>query len=195
MMAGMKVKGLPVAYATLGGVLMISGFSGAKLADTLSSLLHGKMPSKGQTIGTPSLGINQGGSSSSGSSSGPSPASSSESDWIKAVLSGLGAPATAANVDSMMDWISHESVFPGGNGEGGKWNPLNTTQTESGSTSYNSVGVQNYPDEQTGINATIQTLNNGNYGDILMMLKSGQGLKSGASAGLSKWSGGGYTSV
>lgn len=191
-----NVKGLPVAYATMGGLLLWSGVKGSSLTDTVKSVLGGNAPSNGQTIGTPSLGVTNGTGSTPGTAGTSStPASGSEADWITAVLSGVGAPSTGANIDSLTDWISHESVFPGGPGKGGQWNPLNTTQTEPGSTQYNSVGVQNYSDEQQGIQATIATLTNGNYSDILAMLRAGKGLKSGASAGLSKWSGGGYTSV
>ena len=39
------------------------------------------------------------------------------------------------------------------------WNPLATTWGMPGSTNFNSVGVQNYPDQATGILATANTLN------------------------------------
>jgi hypothetical protein len=112
----------------------------------------------------------------------------SSAQFALALLNALGAPTTAANESSINSWISHE-------GTAAKNNPLATTQKEPGSTSFNSVGVQNYPNINSGITATVTTLNNGRYGDILMMLKAGRGLKSGASAGLSTWSGGGYSSV
>lgn len=130
-----------------------------------------------------------------GGGSAVAPASGSERDWILALLKSIHAPATPANIESMTNWVQHESVFPGGPNRGGLWNPLNTTQSEPGDSTYNSVGVRNYPSEQEGLRATVQTLNNGNYNDILLQLRAGHGLRSGASAGLLKWSGNGYSSV
>lgn len=44
--------------------------------------------------------------------------------------------------------------------EGGNalWNPLNTTQRMTGSWDYNSVGVQNYVDFDSGFAATVKTI-------------------------------------
>ena len=82
-------------------------------------------------------------------------------------------------------------------GGGGANNPLNSTQTVAGSTalSGNPDGVQNYPNVAEGISATVITLRNGLYNDILMYLRSGRGFTGVTLAGLSKWSGGGYSSV
>lgn len=186
----MPVKGMPVAYATVGGIILWSGVKGDTIAGTVRSLLSGQAPQAGtQTIGTPAVGITNP-ASSTGSTSGKGE-SESESAWITSFLSALGAPATSANTASMTDWISHEGTF----GTGATNNPLNTTEPGYGSTSvFNSTGVRNYPTEQDGISATAATLNGG-YPDILSLLRSGAGLKSGASAGLSKWSNGAYTSV
>jgi hypothetical protein len=186
----MAVKGLAVAYATAGAVILWSGVKGDTIAGTVKSVLGGQVPSSGQTIGTPSVGVDSG--SSATSSTAGTGETGTESAWISSFLSALGAPASVPNTSSLTDWISHESVF----GSGATNNPLNTTESGFGSTStFNSVGVRNYPTEQDGINATVATLKNGLYPDILALLHSGAGLKSGASAGLSKWSGGGYTSV
>jgi hypothetical protein len=187
----MPVRGLPVAYAAVGGIILWSGVKGDTIAGTVRSLLSGQAPTSGsETIGTPSVGITE--PSSSTSTTSGTGESESESAWVTAFLSALGAPASAANTASMTDWISHEGTF----GSGATNNPLNTTEPGYGSTSeFNSDGVRNYPTEQDGISATIATLNNGDYPDILSLLKSGAGLKSGASAGLSKWSNGAYTSV
>lgn len=43
-------------------------------------------------------------------------------------------------------------------GTGARHNPLATTQAMPGATLYNVVGVRNYPDESTGLRATVQTL-------------------------------------
>lgn len=105
-----------------------------------------------------------------------------------AVLKGIGAPATAANVRSIEAWVARE-------GGGGKNNPLNTTEQMPGSTTFNSVGVQNYPSPAEGVAATVKTLNNGLYGDLLQAFDSGKGLLGRIFTGLSRWSGNGYNSV
>jgi hypothetical protein len=181
------IRGLAVAYATAGGIILWSGIKGDTIAGTVRSLLSGSAPQSGtQTIGTPTVGI------AAPANAAATGESESQSAWITSFLSALGAPASAANTSSMTDWISHESVW----GSGAENNPLNTTEPGFGSTStFNSAGVRNYPTEADGISATVATLENGDYPDILSLLKSGAGLKSGASAGLSKWSGGAYTSV
>jgi hypothetical protein len=69
--------------------------------------------------------------------------------------------------------------------EGGKAknNPFNTTQPKPNSTFYNCLkkgisgcksGVRNYMSSQDGIDATIKTLRNGRYENILKALKSGE---------------------
>ena len=122
---------------------------------------------------------------------------SSEASWISALLSKLGDPQTTANKQSIADWIHRETYNwpPEDQGNVVTNNPMNTGQPESGSRPYNSAGVQIYPDLSVGLQGTYDTLINGHYGDILSRLRSGSGLISGASGGLSTWSGGGYTSV
>jgi hypothetical protein len=188
----MPVKGLPVAYATIGGIILWSGVKGDTIEATVRSLLSGSAPQAGtQTIGTPSVGITTPSSSTSTTATGTGE-SEAESAWITSFLSALGAPASAADVASVTDWITHEGTY----GTGATNNPLNTAEPGYGSTSvFNSIGVRNYPTEADGISATVATLEKGDYPDILSLLRSGAGLKSGASAGLSKWSNGGYTSV
>ena len=112
----------------------------------------------------------------------------SQSSWARAELRTIHDPRTPADVASLVAWQNRE-------GGGGANNPLNTTQPEPGSTVFNSVGVQNYPDVAEGVAATAVTLRNGNYGDILSALASGGGLCGRAFAGLSTWSGGGYSQV
>lgn len=126
---------------------------------------------------------------------GVTPTNSSESAFWTAVLKTLGAPATTANINSLQAWSNKESIWPGGPGKGGLYNPLNTTLSQPGATNFNSVGVKNYNSPAVGVTATVQTLLGG-YPQIVSLLKSGQGL-CGTDAGgeFSKWSGGGYSSV
>jgi hypothetical protein len=88
------------------------------------------------------------------------------SGWQAAVLADIPAPDTADNVRFLTDWHSFEL-------SGAQYNPLNTTQKESGSTTFNSAGVQNYTGPTQGAKATAQTLDNGFYGNIVAALKEG----------------------
>ena len=102
---------------------------------------------------------------------------SQEQKWAKDVLKQVGVPVTSENLDAMTTWMRFEG---GGGGEAtgiGKnsanYNPLNTTQGAPGATAMNSVGVKSYLSREQGIEATVQTLENGMYGGILDALKQG----------------------
>lgn len=115
-----------------------------------------------------------------------------EASFATAVLQGLGAPVTQPNLDFIEKWITRE-------GGGGANNPLNTTQAMSGATDFNTVGVKNYADLDTGVQATLKTLLNGRYPNIVAALKTGNAEQADAAGKLAKdlstWSGGGYTSL
>jgi hypothetical protein len=121
-------------------------------------------------------------------------AGGSEDAFIRATLADLGAPATPADIASLASWFPHE--YP-------SWppwasnNPMSSTLPAAGSTTYNSVGVQNYPTAAEGAQATAQTLANGYYPLIVADLKSGRGLCGDPSlAGeFGTWSGNGYYGV
>jgi hypothetical protein len=94
-----------------------------------------------------------------------------QQDWAKDFLTQVGAPITSENLAAMTTWMAYE---------GGHWknsatyNPLNTTLETSASTgSMNSVGVQKYSSYAGGLSATVQTINNGLYGNVLDALKQG----------------------
>src|SRR6516162_9106707 len=97
--------------------------------------------------------------------------------WQQQVLQGVGAPITPANMQFVNAWQQAE----GGTAAN---NPFNTTQTMPGSSFYNQlgggIGVQSYGSPQQGIQATIRTLQNGNYGNILSALRSGSSAMSAA---------------
>jgi len=89
------------------------------------------------------------------------------SDWQNQILSGVQAPITAANLRALNAWQQ---------AEGGTYanNPFNTTlQTPQQVGAANSAGVRGYATPQAGIQATIDTLQNGNYGGILSALRAG----------------------
>ena len=188
-MAG-TVSGWTVGYTAVGGVLLWSGLKGTSISATVRSILAGQAPSGDtETIGTPTVSET---SPTSSASTSTTVTGTSESDWIDSLLSGIGAPDTAANVTSIENWISAEGDFSAASHN----NPLNTTLVTPGSSGgFNSTGVQNYATEADGLAATIETLESGAYGDILLLLRGGRGLSSGASTGLLKWSGGAYSSV
>ena len=120
--------------------------------------------------------------------------SSNEASFATSVLTDLGAPVTQSNLDFIERWIARE-------GGGGANNPLNTTQQMSGSTalSGNSAGVQNYGDLDVGVQATVKTLRNGYYPNIVAALMAGNASQADAqgvlASDLSTWSGGGYSTV
>ena len=94
-----------------------------------------------------------------------------QQQWAKDFLTKVGAPITSENLAAMTTWMAYE---------GGHWknsatyNPLNTILKTSASTgSMNEVGVQKYSSYAGGLDATVQTINNGRYGNILDALKQG----------------------
>lgn len=123
------------------------------------------------------------------------PAGPSQTDWIKTLLTALGAPQTPANINSLVSWINHESPWNSSAPDGSLYtnNPLNTKEPATGATTL-SNGVKKYVNAASGIAATVATIQQ--YPPILAALKSGKGLcGSGLSSSFAKWSNNGYTSV
>ena len=89
--------------------------------------------------------------------------------FFDAVLQKIGAPVTNNNLSILLYWAQHE---------GGKasYNSLNTTMKAAGTTDYNSAGVKNYPDAQTGINATAKTLLLSYYRPIVEALRANKSI-------------------
>lgn len=91
-------------------------------------------------------------------------------DFYEKLLKKLGAPITDENLKFLYAWRQSE-------GDGGKYNPFNTTLKKPGSTFFNylnskkTIGVQNYPSEEVGIEATVDTLNHNRYDCITDGLK------------------------
>jgi hypothetical protein len=100
----------------------------------------------------------------------------SDDEFYKYILKGVGAPITDENMKFLYAWRQAE-------GGKAKNNPFNTTQPKPNSTFYNCLkkgisgcksGVRNYMSSQDGIDATIKTLRNGRYENIIKALKSGE---------------------
>lgn len=89
--------------------------------------------------------------------------------WAQATLTGIGAPVTPTNLDTLRRWTAAEKPA----GMPVQWNnPLNTTQPAPGSTTVNSVGVRSFANLTSGVAATVQTLLNGNYNSIVSSLRT-----------------------
>ena len=85
-------------------------------------------------------------------------------NFYRAVLAGVGAPASEENLVFMEAWRKAE-------GGSATFNPFNTTMPAPGATNYNSVGVKNYISKEQGIDATIRTLRKGYYTKIIESLR------------------------
>lgn len=203
------ISGTAIAAVFAGSILAWSGVKGYKVSLVTQDILSGKDPAKDSRIQNQQLSVTASGifgglfSSVFGNllSSGVpgtggkanlvlSGGSSGRfgSAFAKSVLASIGAPQTSANIASIEAWARRE-------GGGGSNNPLNTTFGMPGATDFNSVGVKNYSSMSVGVLATAKTIMGGGYSDIIAALKSGHGLCGGSYAGLSRWSGGGYSSV
>ena len=93
-------------------------------------------------------------------------ASPERTQWATDLLKRLGMPTTSENVRAMTAWAQAE-------GTGASFNPLATTQGAAGASNFNSVGVKNYVSYDQGLQATVQTLTNGRYENILSALRAG----------------------
>jgi len=106
-------------------------------------------------------------------------------DWRVDTLRGLGAPVTKKNIDFLSTWQRWEG---GHTKNDARFNWLNTTASAPGAVrEINSVGVKAFDSYQNGVGATIQTLNNGRYGDVVEALRSGDPYKAKPVRGLSTW--------
>ena len=95
------------------------------------------------------------GSPASATSSSFAP-TADRTQWATDLLNRLGMPVTSENVKALAAWAQAEGTKAG-------FNPLATTQSMPGASSFNSVGVKNYASYTDGLQATVQTLTNGRY--------------------------------
>ena len=123
-------------------------------------------------------------SSTTSSDVTPLTKTTTDDEFYKSILKGIGAPITDENMKFFYAWRQ---------AEGGKArnNPFNTTQSKPGSTFYNCLkkgvsgcksGVRNYLSSQDGIDATVRTIKNGRYQNIINALKSGDSAEKSAQA-------------
>jgi hypothetical protein len=102
-------------------------------------------------------------------SAGPETGHGTFDQWARLFLQTVGLPICSNNLVAVVAWQAAE-------GTSAAWNPLATTLRMPGSTSFNSVGVQNYRSLEEGLQATAQTLWKGysihGYGWILYHLSA-----------------------
>lgn len=106
---------------------------------------------------------------------------------MQAVLTAAGIPVTAANV-ALLSTMARGEGMPLGD-----FNWLATTSGQG--TDINSVGVKAFSSSQAGVQATAQTLLNGNYSQMVKLMQSGASLSQmaqdpGVQANLRTWQGG-----
>ena len=136
------------------------------------------------TLGVDNLDMDQEVSSTTSSDVTPLTKTTTDDEFYKSILKGIGAPITDENMKFFYAWRQ---------AEGGKArnNPFNTTQSKPGSTFYNCLkkgvsgcksGVRNYLSSQDGIDATVRNIKNGRYQNIINSLKSGDSAEKSALA-------------
>lgn len=86
--------------------------------------------------------------------------------FYREILRGLSAPITPNTLGLLYAWRQTE-------GGSATYNPFNTTLKVTGSTPYstNRAGVQNYPDARVGVDATVRTLLDSRYAEIVRLLR------------------------
>ncbi len=104
--------------------------------------------------------------------------------WEDAVLVVLGLPDSSENVLFLTTWHNYEQSAC-------RNNPLNTTEPWPFAVNCNSVGVKSYASTSDGAKATVATLRNGNYPDVIAALRTGNPFAYAAisqvAAQLTKW--------
>lgn len=92
-------------------------------------------------------------------------------DWRRGTLARLNAPQSPENLQFLQDWNQREG---GHFNNSATYNWLNTTRGDQ-FPAINSHNVRAYPDFQTGVDSTAQTLMLPHYQKILGLLRAGQG--------------------
>jgi hypothetical protein len=93
-------------------------------------------------------------------------------DFAIALLSGLGLPLTQNNLQALIAFQAQEGGFMHNTAN---YNPLNSTLPYKGSTvakGFSTPAIQAYTDWPSGLQATINTLKNGLYNNILAALQA-----------------------
>jgi len=86
------------------------------------------------------------------------------------VLKRMDLPVTRQNLQAMLAWQKAEG---GHTNNTANWNPLNTSREMGPAGTVNSHGVRAYPDYETGVRATVETLRLGYYDGVRAALRKG----------------------
>lgn len=197
----MPVKASYLIAAGGGAILLWSGVKGYAWSTTFRNLITTGKPTTGTettayAIQTSPAAYTSGGTVGTGTVTAPGPSGVGERAFWIAVLTGLAAPPTTANIQSLIHWRTRESPWNNQPPDGAQYthNPLNTTLSMPGATEVNSAGVKRYPNAAIGVAATVRTLHG--YSGIVSALRSGRGLcGTGLASEFTTWSGGGYSGV
>lgn len=125
-----------------------------QIQNIVSGLSGGALQPTDQTTTTTTTGAQQ-------------PSAGSTGNFARDLLAGIGAPITEANIRAIEAWVRAEGMDAENN------NPLATTWQVDGARVLNSHGVKAYSSYAQGLDATIKTLTNGLYGNIIQALMSG----------------------
>ncbi len=87
--------------------------------------------------------------------------------FFVAMLHGLKAPVTQANLDALYAVENRE-------GDNDRFNPLNVVAPQPGSSAYNSIGVQRYANLRTGVHGTVTLLSNAHWTGVRAALRAGR---------------------
>jgi len=117
---------------------------------------------------------------------GASDGAFTEVGWLRDFLSRLGAGDAEGARRATLAWMRAEG---GHFVNGARFNPLNTTMEAPGATSVNPIGVKSYPDYETGMGATLETIRVDNFGypAIVAALVAGDGAGAVDAVDASKW--------
>ena len=96
----------------------------------------------------------------------------SRAAWAALFLDAIpGCASWSGGVVACVAWMESERSWQIA-ARGALANPLDTEERWFGSWNFNSAGVQNYPDQATGIAASVATITNGDYPELLAALRS-----------------------
>lgn len=176
MMAGVDYSGGTVPATTIGQVPMPDssiapagsndvGSDPAYHLGVMAALMSGVKPediaAQAPTIGavfTPDSPSSTNGANFAGSTD--------STQWAKDFLTAGGYPTTEANIRAIKAWQQAE-------GTTAAHNPLATTQSATGATDFNHIGVKNYTNYNQGIDATLHTVKQQNFKGISDALMAG----------------------
>ncbi len=101
----------------------------------------------------------------------PEPQIDSKERFAVELLHRGGWPLTGSNICAVIGWELAEGghFIPGSS----RFNPLNTSQAMLGDSVFNSHGVRNYPNWNTGLDATVKTLQLSYYDYVRLALMQG----------------------